>query len=550
MRHERSIVSYKTKINQKAFKSYEQQLSVIKGKLQTKDNTREIEQIKPKPEEKLKLSNEDRNFLYTNVEGGRDNQGKLLFSGGLSNLTARQSKVDPLKEQLSEDAKDVKKVKRGLNELKNRLLSNPNLIPDLDKNPEWQAMKSQHPETPLQAVTRLLNLCNSNNLDSSGYQQIVVLADKLEDFKKLSISAGNLKDVALELEDLERGIELSNKAREILQEAGEIPEKASVKLKTARENYQKAVNSLIQANDEILAKTKALKEAEANASTSIGRKMINYAISDLDKAKHAAGLAKNTAEARQKEVTAALKEIATNISPDLIRRELERNQQIIAQAQVSKEALGADQLNELERAESQLEHYQNLEQVLLRYSARINNPITTDSEVVRQKEGNKVIEDFNRVKESLRTWGASFINSDEIKSLRDIAEKMRNQGPNAPVKKSSGIDNPTLLEVMETAAELEEIDKISRGIEGLESFQNDNTNTMMLCYALAIVGALTIVLFPLVIYWLYNLKENLENAKNISDELKSSFNNLPSIDEQTMNRLKPIVIGEEGEFDI
>ncbi len=498
-------------------------------------------------EQKMALQPDERRFLNDVVRGSYEG----LSYPDLSSRKVQMSMLTQLRTSKKELTEDIKKELNGVKDELDAMLQQSKSFEATLAQPKTEgsqttvdtAGKSPHSVKKATEVLQIVEpLRNKDSLSSEDLDKLVKLGEEgvISQTLRLAHLADNLNKTRLKLEDFERGIELSQKARAILLQARPVPEK----LRTAVGAYKDAVDELIKANDALWEATKKYEEAESAANAWFLEPEEKKNRDDtLRKAREALkrveqDLAVKVADVRKKKeaLTKVLKEVALIISPEKIRQKIEENKNKIERLNNIPASDKEEEAQTLAIAKSNLQLYQDLENVLLRYQ------IDVEGDVLRQEEAAKVTKEFRDVQKSLRFWDEGFMNSAAIDSLRVALKSREEQTPTISPEE----DEEVLFEILEDTSALEGIDKTFSGIVGLESSKRDNDATLQNCYNVTWLLAWTVILLPLagLIAGLAYLAYGPKGTESASDELKKLLEGM----KMPMKKLEEEVVEPNIEF--
>jgi len=362
------------------------------------------------------------------------------------------------------------------------------------------------------------------SIESEALDAVIKLA-KVDpvDLDDLSEIVKELKQVRLQLEDLKKGIDFSKRARKILQQTGYVENLVVEQLQKAIADNKAAIREVIIANDEVWVATKALRAAESIANKrpleAIEKEpqtpAVQMCAGSLAAAEAKLKKAKDAGQVKQKELTSVLQEVALSIDLEDISKQIEETDKTIKVLEnkiKERVILTTQEAIDLETLPSKLKQYQSLQQVILRYGIRINNP----AEPLRKEQEAKAIRDFKGIQQWIRLGGIAF--TEAIESLRAILKSEKAEEGDQNLK--------NLDRIMNCAIEIEEMDRMARGIKGLENFIRDNEHNMALCHQIAIYFAYSIILSPiaLILFYVEQLWSSAgEESEKFSKECKKWF---------------------------
>ncbi len=547
-----------TPIEETTFQDVRRQLNKIEGAFSTKDGSiRAIQQFPP--ESGL---NESSRQLVNQWAKGELEGGKLMFGIALDSQTQRQNELNRLGKHEKECTENVQRELKALeekltDEIETMTKASANLRKDMisvQKNlmTMSEATASEATADIAEGHQKLFDAYGKIQEQLEGLGNAKVLVQKLaSDTQNLSIKElqevqrlansmqlnPNAKDLIrltqslldstlqlvqarVQLADLKQGIELSDQALGILQKAGDIEVEAVTELNVAITNYSKALERLMAANDDVWNKNKELEEAENEAKawggTKSEKETRNAKVVDKRNALKAAekelAEAKDEGRQAQEAQSKILKEISKGVDRTKIQKNIEELRLTIRELETKKSGVGTEGLGiitrEIATLQKNLERYENIEQVLSRYGARMDNPV----EASRQKEESDVAMAFKRMEAWIRSWGPS---TDEIQSLvatiKIIESDTAFKEEYGDMEYKPIEDQKTLFALMDATNRLEQIEKTFRGVAGLEQYKRDIEENLAFCRSLAIGFACTVVLIPLILivglfYAAYNLK--------------------------------------------
>lgn len=542
---------YKPVLNEDKSRDIEEKLKSIENRKKEGQWKREKGSMQVK-----QVLDADRLSLHSILQGSSDigdgGPSKLVFGVNLNDRKKVELKLHDLQ------AKEKEYIKNVQTELNNILAKN-----ELD----------QESNKALEGLLKSINKGMHINDEQLG--EIYALAHKNSNFEQLIEHIQNLGQVKLQLKDLRKGIEFSKRARKILEKSGHIDStgvtrfqgdsysvepSVIVRLQTAVANNKAAIKEVIIANDKVWTAKKMLKDAEDAAKE--GSKSpdqiriqlqlkVKAAQEKVETAKKELENERAKGQVKQKELTAALQEVAMNIDLEDLREQIEYNDKVIKDVEkLAKEGviLSNGTRTKLETTISKLKRYKNLEQVILRYGRRINNP----AEPERKEQKAKVARDFKSMEQWIRLWGSTI--KDEIKSWRSDLAAAKIKISESDVKKTQEEEAyENLDKIMNCAIEIEEIDRTSSSIAGLENFVRDNEHSMALCRQIAIYFAYSIILLPIaaILYFVEQwLRSTGEESEEYSKECKKWFSIMDKTeDELRKQRVREIEVTTTYHYD-